>query len=163
MFTFFFKWKLQSVVITPVLWPKVFLLWRHKKMREHELTNYRPSLSRARSLFLNLNLNLILCKGTVSGYSVNRWPSRKNRTANTCVWQTWQGYYLRVLSWSSHNTNVFWSFTKKICLKESEVWRKIVSNKIIVTLVTQGSLVFFPVAVFFPLPYQPVASSSALA
>ena len=114
MFTFFFKWKLQSVVITPVLWPKVFLLWRHKKMREHELTNYRPSLSRARSLFLNLNLNLILCKGTVSGYSVNRWPSRKNRTANTCVWQTWQGYYLRVLSWSSHNTNVFWSFTKKM-------------------------------------------------
>ena len=27
---------------------------------------------------------------------------------------------------------------KKICLKESEVWRKVVSNKIIVTLVTQG-------------------------
>ena len=27
---------------------------------------------------------------------------------------------------------------KNICLKESEVWRKVVSNKIIVTLVTQG-------------------------
>ena len=27
---------------------------------------------------------------------------------------------------------------KKICLNESEVWRKVVSNKIIVTLVTQG-------------------------
>ena len=27
---------------------------------------------------------------------------------------------------------------KKICLKESEVWRKVTSNKIIVTLVTQG-------------------------
>ena len=47
----------------------------NKKMREHELTNHRPSLTIACSLFLNLNLNLILCKGTVSGYSVNRWPS----------------------------------------------------------------------------------------
>ena len=27
---------------------------------------------------------------------------------------------------------------KKICLKESEVWRKVASNKIIVTLATQG-------------------------
>ena len=36
------------------------------------------------------------------------------------------------------NINVLWSFTKKICLKEIEVWRKIISNKIIVTLVTQG-------------------------
>ena len=29
-------------------------------------------------------------------------------------------------------------FYKKICLKEIEVWRKVISNKIIVTLVTQG-------------------------
>ena len=28
--------------------------------------------------------------------------------------------------------------SKKICLKESEVWRKVISNKVIVTLVTQG-------------------------
>ena len=27
---------------------------------------------------------------------------------------------------------------KKICLKESEVWQKVISSKIIVTLVTQG-------------------------
>ena len=27
---------------------------------------------------------------------------------------------------------------KKICLKESEVWQKVISNKITVTLVTQG-------------------------
>ena len=27
---------------------------------------------------------------------------------------------------------------RKICLKVNEVWRKVVSNKIIVTLVTQG-------------------------
>ena len=32
----------------------------------------------------------------------------------------------------------FLVFCKKICLKESEVWRKVIANKIIVTLVTQG-------------------------
>ena len=38
---------------------------------------------------------------------------------------------------------------KNICLKESEVWRKVISNKIIVTRVTQGlpsSLLSRPVA-----------------
>ena len=70
--------------------------------------------------------------------------SLRNRTAErrgrqyARVWQRWRGYYLRVLSWSSLNINVFWSFLKKICLKESEVWRKVISNKIIVTLVTEG-------------------------
>ena len=37
-----------------------------------------------------------------------------------------------------HLTLTFTVFTKKIRLKESEVWRKVVSNKIIFTLVTQG-------------------------
>ena len=32
----------------------------------------------------------------------------------------------------------FLVFYKKICLKESEVWGKVVANKIIVTLVTQS-------------------------
>ena len=36
---------------------------------------------------------------------------------------------------SSFNIYVF--ICKKICLKESEVWRKVISNKIIVMLVTQ--------------------------
>ena len=43
----------------------------------------------------------------------------------------------------------FPGFYKNICLKESEIWRKVVSNKIIVTLVTQGlpsSFLFRPVA-----------------
>ena len=43
----------------------------------------------------------------------------------------------------------FTGLYKNICLKESEVWRKVVSNKIIVTLVTQGlpsSFLFCPVA-----------------
>ena len=49
------------------------------------------------------------------------WPtlvSLRNRTTgrsgrqNTCVWQTWHCYFLRVLSWSSLNDNVFWSLPK---------------------------------------------------
>ena len=32
----------------------------------------------------------------------------------------------------------FCGFYKKICLKESDVWRKVISNKIVVTVVTQG-------------------------
>ena len=35
-------------------------------------------------------------------------------------------------------TLMFSGLYKKLCLKESEVWRKVISNKIIVTLVTQG-------------------------
>ena len=37
-----------------------------------------------------------------------------------------------------HLTIMFSGLYKKICLKESEVWRKVISNKISVTLVTQG-------------------------
>ena len=51
-----------------------------------------------------------------------RTAGRRGRQ-NACVWQTRQGYYLGVLSWSSLVINVFWS---------------VFSNKIIVTLVTQG-------------------------
>ena len=71
--------------------------------------------------------------------------SLRTRTAgrrgqqNACVWQTWQGYHLRV---SKLNINVFWSL-QKICFKESEVWRKVISNKVIVMLVTQGLLSSF--------------------
>ena len=43
---------------------------------------------------------------------------------NACVWQTWEGYSLEVLSWSSLNISVFWSFTKKMCLKQGEIWLK---------------------------------------
>ena len=40
--------------------------------------------------------------------------------------------YLRGFSWSS--LNIF----LKICLIESEVWQRVISNKVIVTLFTQG-------------------------
>ena len=48
----------------------------------------------------------------------NRSAGRRGRQ-NACARQTWQGYYLRVLSWSSLHTNVLWSFTKR------SVWRKV--------------------------------------
>ena len=37
-----------------------------------------------------------------------------------------------------HLKLMFSGLYKKICLKESEVWRKVISNKIIVTVVTKG-------------------------
>ena len=48
-----------------------------------------------------------------------------------------------VLCRDLHLTLKFSGLYKKICLKESEVWRKDISNKIIVTLVTQGLLSSF--------------------
>ena len=59
----------------------------------------------------------------------------RNCSCNTAVqntWQTWQGYYLCVLSWSSLNITVFCLY-KNTYLKECEI-----SNKITVTLVKQG-------------------------
>ena len=56
-----------------------------------------------------------LPSGCVSSLLVslrNRTAGRRGRQ-NACAWQTWQGYYLRVLTWSSLNTNVFWPFTKR--------------------------------------------------
>ena len=40
-------------------------------------------------------------------------------------------------------TSMFFGLYKKICLKESEVCRKVILNKIIVLLVTQGLLSVF--------------------
>ena len=37
-----------------------------------------------------------------------------------------------------HLALMFSYFYKKICLKERDVWRKVISNKIVVTVVTQG-------------------------
>ena len=67
---------------------------------------------------------------------------------SVCAWQTWHGYYLHVMSWSSLNINVFCSLQKD-SLKESEGWCKVISSKTIVTLFTQGlpsSLLYHPVA-----------------
>lgn len=77
--------------------------------------------------------------------------AKRRRRQNVCVWTetegTRQGYHLRVLLWSSIGITVSWSFTKKLCLRESEGWRKRFSNKL-VTRVTQGFTVFFPLLSF---------------
>ena len=48
-----------------------------------------------------------------------------------------------VLCRDPHLTVMFSGIRKHICLKESEVWRKVISNKIIVTFVKQGFLSTF--------------------
>ena len=72
---------------------------------------------------------------------------------NTCVWQTWQAYYSCVLWWSFLEL-MFLVFYKKTCLKEGEDRRKSFSNKIIVTLVTQGLLSSSPVLLRKPTTAQ---------
>ena len=48
----------------------------------------------------------------------------------------------------------FFALLQKICLKECEVWRKVFSNKIIVTLFTQGLPSSFP--------FRPLATTTTL-
>ena len=60
---------------------------------------------------------------------------RKKRTANCLCVTNMTRLLLTCLVVIFTNMYVFWSFTKR--LKESEVWRKVFSNKIN-TLVTQG-------------------------
>ena len=65
---------------------------------------------------------------------------RKKRTAKrkTSVTNV-TGLLLTRFVENSRNVDVFCSSKKTSeCLKECEVWRKVSSNKIIVTLVTQG-------------------------
>ena len=62
--------------------------------------------------------------------------SLRNRTAerrrlqNACVWQTWQGYSSRVLSWSSLKL-MFSGLLQKDLFKEGEVRRKIFETKLL--------------------------------
>ena len=51
---------------------------------------------------------------------------------NARVWQTWQGYYLRVLSWSSHNISVFWSFTKRSVKRKVKFGEKLFQIKLFI-------------------------------
>ena len=56
---------------------------------------------------------------------VNATGRQKREDGKALVWQTWQDYYLRVLSWSSQNISCFLVFDKKMCLRVGEVWRKV--------------------------------------
>ena len=76
---------------------------------------------------------------------------RQEEEGCACVWQNWQGYYLRVLSQSSLIINVFCSFTKRSAKKGQEVWRKVFSNNYF--HVCHGRF-----AVFFSLPSCCVSS-----
>ena len=67
-----------------------------------------------------------------------RQDGRKKKENGKTLVRDESGKAITIMSLSSLNINVFWSVYKKICLKESEVWRKVISNKIIVTLVTQA-------------------------
>lgn len=58
---------------------------------------------------------------------------------DVCVWQTWRGYFLRVLSWPWPSITCVLVFHKKFCLtKRGEVWRYyyFFTSFIIVTFVT---------------------------
>jgi len=76
-----------------------------------------------------------ICTWTI--LSLSSAMAERSGRQNSRVWQTWQGYYLRVLSCSSLN-NVFWSYYQHTCLKNGEIWQRVCSNKITVTFVTQG-------------------------
>ena len=72
---------------------------------------------------------------------------------NSSVWQTCQGYYLPVLSWSSLTIYIFWSFTKKICLKKGEVWRKkVISTKLLSRLSQKVCRLLFSSVLLRKLP-----------
>ena len=84
--------------------------------------------------------------GTIIVSLRNRTAGRRGRQ-NACVWQRWHCYY--EFCHDLHLTLMFSGLYKKIRLMGSEIWRKIISNKIIVTLGTQSlpsSLLCHPVA-----------------
>ena len=62
---------------------------------------------------------------------------RKKRTAK-CLCDKLDRAITCMLCRDLHLALMFSCFYKKICLKESDVWRKVISNKIVVTVVTQG-------------------------
>ena len=87
------------------------------------------------------------CRWLYSTSASYKWCLRKMTAErrgrqNVCVWQIWQGYHLRVLSWSLLNITVFLSL--KICLKKSEIWQK--------TFQYYCHALHSSFAVFFPLP-----------
>ena len=60
----------------------------------------------------------------------NRTAGRRGRQ-NACAWQTWQGYYLRVMSWSSLDINAFWSFTKRSVQRRVDFGGRVFQTKLL--------------------------------
>ena len=60
----------------------------------------------------------------------NRKAERRGRQ-NACVWQTWHGYYLRVLLCSLLPINAFWSFTIRSVKKRLKIGGKFFKTKLL--------------------------------
>ena len=58
-------------------------------------------------------------------------PAGRRGRQSARVWQTWQGYFLRVLSWSSLNINVFWSFTERSVQRKVKFGEKLLQTKLL--------------------------------
>ena len=80
----------------------------------------------------------------------NRTAGRRGRQ-NVFVWQTWQGYNLHVVSWSSLSINVFWFLQKD--LSKGKWW---LAKSYFKQICCHGCHTRF--AVFFPLPSCCVSS-----
>ena len=61
-------------------------------------------------------------------FSFLTWLRSLRGRKNVCVWQTWQGFFLRVLKWSSLKF-MFSGLFQKHLVKEVEVWKKVFSRQ----------------------------------
>ena len=81
---------------------------------------------------------IMLSKPLTVNSEFTQQDGRKKKTAErscvTNVTRLFLTFFVVIFTWHQ----CFLVFYKKICLKKSEFWRKVISNKIIVTLVTQG-------------------------
>ena len=101
----------------------------------------RCDLSAMKFWFENLILCLFVLPLLFSLFLSPLLVSLRNRTAERRgwrAWQTWQSCYLGVFVVIFTQHYFFLVFYKYTCLKEGEVWRKVYSNKIIVTHVREG-------------------------
>ena len=80
---------------------------------EHVTYRFNPAcrLCRIKKRFCICSMSFVDCYRRSFVSLRNRTADRRGRQ-NACLWQTWQGCYLRVMSWSSQNINVFWSLQK---------------------------------------------------
>ena len=131
---------------------------------------YMPTIPhRARLLRSSWFLKHILRRHrALATVSLRNRATGRRRLQNACVWQNWQGYYLRVLSQSSLIINVFCSFTKRSAKKGQEVWRKVfvkqlfsrLSRKVCRLLVSPVLLRKFRLSLSTGLPDLPVSEEN---
>ena len=101
-----------------------------------------------------ISIRLVVCVASVSNQVISEFTQRdgrKKRTAkHLCVTKVTgllpETHKVSAITWQFclPITLMFPGLLQKICSKEFVVWRKVFSNKIIVTLVTQGLPSSFP-------------------